>query len=239
MVDYTNRDTARSGAASQATTYDEGLRAYMLRVYNNMALGVAVTGLVAWFVANTPVLLNALFGNQIMAFAVMFAPLIFVFIYSARLEKMSESGARIGFFAFSAVMGLSLATIFLAYTGASIAKVFFITSGMFGAMSLYGYTTKKDLSGWGSFLFMGLIGLILASVVNIFLGSTALEFAISVIGVLIFTGLTAYDTQNIKQTYHVVGADQLGKASIIGSLKLYLDFINLFIMLLRLLGDRR
>jgi uncharacterized protein len=216
---------------------DEGLRAYMLQVYNYMGLGLAITGLVAY--------LSAAFGiYQALAatpliWVVVLAPLAMVFFLSARLHKMSVGTAQLSFWAFAALMGLSLGYVFLIFSGASLARVFFITAGTFGAMSLYGYTTKKDLSGWGSFLFMGLIGVILAMVVNIFLGSPALHFAISVIGVIVFVGLTAYDTQQIKEMYYEADAgDVMARKTIMGALRLYLDFINLFIMLLHLFGDR-
>jgi FtsH-binding integral membrane protein len=163
-----------------------------------------------------------------------------VFFLSFRIQSMSFSSAQITFWVFAAVMGIGLAPVFLMYTGASVARVFFITSATFGAMSLWGYTTKRDLTGWGSFLFMGLIGIIIASLVNLFMQSSMMEFVISVIGVIIFTGLTAYDTQKIKESYSVSMSGEIaGKAAIMGALRLYLDFINLFLMLLRLLGDRR
>ena len=217
---------------------DEGLRQYMLRVYNYMAGGLVLTGVVAYAVANTEVLRNLIFGTPIY-WLVMFAPLIFVFVFAARIHTMSVSGAQIGFWAFAAVMGMSLASVFLVFAEASIARVFFITASVFGAMSLYGYTTRKSLSGWGSFLFMGLIGIIIAAIVNIFLASSALHFAVSVIGVIVFVGLTAYDTQRIKETYDAGDGQAVAtKKAIIGAFKLYLDFINLFIMLLHLFGSR-
>ena len=180
---------------------DEGLRSYMLQVYNYMGLGLAITGVVAFLVAATPALYEPIFTTPL-KWVVMLAPLGFVFFLGAKIQTMSVSAAQLTFWAFAAVMGLSMASIFLVFTGASIARVFFITAAMFGAMSLYGYTTKRDLSGWGSFLFMGLIGIIIAALVNIFLASAALQFAVSVIGVLVFTGLTAYDTQRIKEMYY-------------------------------------
>lgn len=218
--------------------YDEGLRSYMSRVFGLMAGALGVTGIIAFLTASSPALIQAIYSTPLQ-WVVMLAPLIFVFVFSLRIHKMSIGAAQACFWAFSAIMGVSMAYIFLAFTGASVARVFFITASVFGAMALYGYTTKRDLTGMGSFLFMGLIGIIIASLVNIFLASSALQFAISVIGVLIFTGLTAYDTQKIKHMYYQIGADQLAKASIMGALNLYLDFINLFVMLLRLVGDRR
>jgi FtsH-binding integral membrane protein len=218
---------------------DEGLRSYMLQVYNYMGLGLAITGLVAYFVAATPALYVPIFTTPL-KWVVMLAPLGFVFFLSAKIRTMSASTAQMTFWAFAALMGLSMASIFLVFTGASIARVFFITAGMFGAMSLYGYTTKRDLMAWGSFLFMGLIGIIIASLVNIFIASSALQFAISVIGVLVFVGLTAYDTQRIKQMYYELdSADVMARKAIMGALSLYLDFINLFVMLLQLFGTAR
>ncbi len=232
---------SRAGAGA----IDEGLRAYMLQVYNYMAIGLAVTGVVA-FGAFT----MAVSGGQLTAFGqaiyasplkwvIMLAPLGMVFLLSARLNSMSLGGAQMAFWVFAALMGLSLSSVFLVFTGASIARVFFITAASFGALSLYGYTTKKDLSAWGSFLFMGLIGIIIASLVNLFLASSALQFAVSVIGVLVFAGLTAYDTQQIKEMYSVHDDGTMsGRKAINGALRLYLDFINLFMMLLQLFGNR-
>jgi uncharacterized protein len=218
---------------------DEGLRSYLLQVYNYMGLGLAITGVVAFLVAATPALYVPIFTTPL-KWLVMLAPLGFVFFLSAKIQTMSVSAAQITFWAFAAVMGLSLASIFLVFTGASIARVFFITAAMFGAMSLYGYTTKRDLSGWGSFLFMGLIGIIIAMLVNIFLASAALHFAVSVIGVLVFTGLTAYDTQRIKEMYYELDASDVAtRKAIMGALSLYLDFINMFVMLLHLFGTTR
>ena len=237
MAFGTDRRTATVQRVERAVI-DEGLRTYMLSVYNYMASGLALTGVVAFFVANTPVLMNAVFGTPLI-WLVMFSPLIIVFMLSARIHKMSVVAAQATFWVFATLMGMSLASIFIVYTGTSIARVFFITAGVFGAMSLYGYTTKRDLTGWGSFLFMGLIGVIIASIVNIFLGSSMLYFAISVIGVLVFTGLTAYDTQKIKEMYVESDASAIAtKKAIMGALRLYLDFINLFLMLLRLFGNR-
>ncbi len=237
MAFGTNRNVAATRVVDRAVI-DEGLRAYMLRVYNYMASGLALTGGVAYFVASTPTLFNAIFGSGLV-WVVMFAPLGLVLVMSARMHKMSVGGAQATFWLFATLMGLSLAFIFIIYTQTSIARVFFITAGVFGAMSLYGYTTKRDLTGWRSFLFMGLIGVIIASVVNIFLASSALQFAISVIGVLVFVGLTAYDTQKIKEMYvESDGSAVASKKAIMGALRLYLDFINLFIMMLHLFGNR-
>jgi FtsH-binding integral membrane protein len=218
---------------------DEGLRSYLLQVYNYMGLGLAITGVVAFLVAATPALYEPIFGTPL-KWVVMLAPLGFVFFLGAKIQTMSVSTAQLTFWAFAAVMGLSMASIFLVFTGASIARVFFITAAMFGAMSLYGYTTKRDLSGWGSFLFMGLIGIIIAMLVNLFLASAALHFAVSVIGVLVFTGLTAYDTQRIKEMYYELDASDVAtRKAIMGALSLYLDFINMFVMLLHLFGTTR
>ena len=231
---------------------DEGLRAYMLKVYNYMTTGLLFTGLVAYFFGKASIVSNevgqiigvtplgSMLFNSPLKWLVMLAPLGFVFYLSAKINKMSLSNAQITFWIFSAIMGLSLASIFIVYTQASIARVFFISSGTFAAMSLYGYTTKKDLTKLGGFLFMGLIGIIIASLVNLFFQSSALHFAISVIGVLVFVGLTAYDTQRIKEMYYAGDSESVGgKKALMGALRLYLDFINLFIMLLRLFGQRR
>ena len=231
--------------------FDAGLRAHMLKVYNYMASGLALTGIVAAVVAQmsaqfgpTGQLLGftefgqALFGSPL-KWVVMLSPFAFILVLSFGIHKLSASTAQLLFWAFAAVMGVSMASIFIAFTGASVARVFFITAATFAGMSLWGYTTQRDLTGWGSFLFMGLIGVIIAMIVNIFLASDALGFAISVIGVLVFTGLTAYDTQKIKEMYFA-GDDEVvaGRKAIMGALRLYLDFINLFLMLLSLFGSR-
>jgi FtsH-binding integral membrane protein len=243
---------------------DEGLRSYMLRVYNYMAGGVALSGVVAYVIyamsvsndpafavdpGNTAAALRpglyltpfgyALFATPLMLLIAL-APLGFVLFLAWRVDRMSVEGAQLAFWLFAAVMGASLATIFLRYTATSIAQIFFITATAFAALSLYGYTTSRDLSGWGAFLIMGVIGLVVASVVNLFLQSSAVQFAVSVIGVLIFSALTAYDTQRIKQLYYTVAGDAsaAGKTAIMGALSLYLDFINLFVSLLHIFGDR-
>ena len=218
---------------------DEGLRAYMLKVYNYMGLGLALSGAVAFYVASSPALIEAIFGSPL-AWVVMLSPLAFVLVLSFGINKLRAETAQLIYWSFAATMGLSLSSIFLAYTPTSIVRVFFISAATFGTMSLYGYTTKKDLSGWGSFLFMGLIGIIIASIVNIFLKSPMLYYVISWVGVLVFVGLTAYDTQRIKEMYYASDHPEIsGKKAIMGALKLYLDFINLFIMLLHLFGQRR
>ncbi len=234
-----NRSSFAS-SASRASSYDSALRDYMVKVYNNMSIALVISGVIAFFVANTPALLKLFFGTGLV-WVVMFAPLAFVFYFSYKLNSISASKAKTYLWIYSSLMGLSLASIFVAYTGTSVARVFFISASVFGAMSIYGYSTKKDLTAFGSFLIMGLIAILIASVVNIFLKSSALEFAISIIGVLVFVGLTAYDTQRIKQSYYhfASSGEMLGKMAVIGALNLYMDFINLFIMLLRLFGERR
>jgi len=231
---------ARPGTAA---VVDEGLRSYMLKVYNYMGIGLVVTGLVAYFFNQWAFSSEANFAlvyQSPLSWIIMLAPLAFVLALSFGIQKMSVGTAQATFWAFSVVMGLSLSSIFAAYTGTSIAKVFFISAGTFGAMSLYGYTTKRDLTQIGSFLIMGLIGIVIASIVNIFLNSGGLSFAISIVGVLVFVGLTAWDTQKIKESYNVgFGAEVLAKGAIMGALSLYLDFINLFLMLLRLFGNQR
>lgn len=221
---------------SQTTEYDLGLRAYMIKVYKHMMVGLGLSGLVALATVSTPALFNLIAGTPLY-WVLALVEIGFVVYFAARVHTMSESKARNVFYTFAAINGLTLSVIFAAFTGASIARVFFIAASMFGAMSLYGYTTKKDLSGWGSFLIMGLIGLLIAFIVNIFIQSAAIHFVASAAGVLIFTGLTAYDTQRIKHMYRAGG--NLGAMAISGALALYLDFINLMIMLLQFFGDRR
>ncbi len=246
MADFNNYQNRAAWTRSQSgAMIDEGLRAYMLKVYNLMALGLAITGVAAfvtWQMAVQDGHLTqfgqVLYGSPL-RWVVMLAPLAVVFFLSFRINSMSVAAAQTTFWVYAALMGLSLSSIFLIYTGQSIVQTFFVTAASFGALSLYGYTTKKSLSGMGSFLIMGLFGLIIASLVNIFLASSALGFAISVIGVLIFAGLTAYDTQKIKEMYFE--ADDvavMGRKAILGALTLYLDFINLFTFLLQFLGNR-
>jgi FtsH-binding integral membrane protein len=226
-------------AVSRTRDVHEGLRGYMMSVYNYMTMGLGLTGLVAYLVSSNPQLSQLFLGTPLV-WLFMLAPIGIVFFLGARIHKMSFATAQATFWMYAALMGVSMASIFLMYTGQSVARVFFITAATFGATSLYGYTTKKDLSGFGSFLFMGLIGIIIASIVNIFLKSSALQFAVSVIGVLVFTGLTAYDTQRIREMYEeTLDGESLGKMALMGALSLYLDFINLFVMLMRLIGDRR
>lgn len=229
----------RMGTGVQAgAVYDEGLRKHMLRVYNYMGLGLVVTGLVAFFVASTPALYVPIFSSPL-KWVVMLAPLAFVMLFSFRMQTMSASSAQAMFWAFCAVMGLSLASVFLVFTSTSIARTFFIAATMFGATSLYGYTTKRDLTQFSSFLIMGLIGVVIASLVNLFLGSTALQFAISVIGIAVFIGLTAWDTQTIKEQYaENFDAESQQKLAVFGAFSLYLNFINIFQLLLNFTGER-
>jgi hypothetical protein len=258
MADYSTIRPRTAGV--EATRIDEGLRAHMNKVYGTMSVGMLITAASSWAIAGLAVTADPTgavaqigadtyltsFGAAIytspLRWLIMFAPLIFVFGLSAGINRISAAAAQVAFYAFAAVMGLSLSSIFLVFTGASIAQVFLITAIAFAGLSLYGYTTKRDLSGMGTFLIMGLIGLFVAMIVNIFLQSPAVMFAISAIGVLIFAGLTAYDTQNIKATYVAHAgqgdAEWLGKAAIMGALNLYLDFINMFMFLLQLFGNR-
>ena len=245
MADY--RTMQHTAAGSRSAAIDAGLRAHMNKVYGTMSVGMLITALVAWAVGTSPALMS-IFRNMatgqmtILGWAAMFAPLVMVFAFGAVLNRISAAGAQLFFYVYAALMGLSISWIFLAFTGISIAQVFLVTSIAFAGLSLWGYTTKKDISGWGAFLMMGVIGILVASIINIFLGSPALYFAISAIGVLIFAGLTAYDTQNIKVTYlqhaHSMDQEWLGKSAIMGALQLYLDFINLFMFLLQFLGNR-
>jgi len=258
MAEYQTINTV--GAGARSARIDEGLRAHMNKVYGLMSVGMLLTGAAAWAISGLatttdPALAAAEFGSgkyltslgvtlyaSPLKWVVMFAPLVMVFAFSAMINRMSAAAAQLFFYVYAAAMGLSISSIFLVYTGTSIAQTFLITAIAFAGLSLYGYTTKKDLSGMGTFLMMGLIGLIVAMIVNIFLASSAMAFAISTIGVLIFAGLTAYDTQSIKNEYvaHAAHGDQewLGKAAIMGALRLYLDFINMFMFLLSFLGNR-
>jgi hypothetical protein len=217
---------------------DVGLRQYMLRVYNYMAGGLALTGLVAYFAAASGI--YAQIAHTFLFWIILIAPLGLVMLLSFRINSMSLGAAQATYWVYAALVGLSIAGIFFVYTGASIASTFFICAAMFAGMSLWGYTTKRDLTHMGSFLFMGLIGIVVASLVNIFIGSAALQFAISAIGVVVFTGLTAWDTQQIKEMYWAGdGSVVAGKKAVMGALRLYLDFLNLFLMLLQFAGVRR
>ena len=238
--DFNARGTPEDMAtgSSFGPLIDAGLRDHMQRVYGYMAGGLALTGIVAYAAAASG-FYQSIAGTGLI-WIVMLAPLAFVLVISFGIERMSAATAAVLFWIYAAVMGLSLCGIFLVYTGTSIARVFLITAATYGAMSLYGYTTRSDLSGFGSFLFMGLIGIVIASLVNLFIGSNILQFAISIIGVLVFVGLTAYDTQRIKQMYLASDSPEIaGKKAVLGALALYLDFINLFMMLLQLFGRRR
>jgi FtsH-binding integral membrane protein len=252
MSDYDRNVAARGFGAARAEAIDAGLRAYMIRVYNYMAAGVALTGVVAWLTFNAAVVTDAAgsitgltpFGQTIfsgpLTIVLFLGTLGLVFFMSFRIGNLQPSTALMLFMAYAALLGLMLSSVFLAYTGASITRTFFISAASFGALSLYGYSTQRDLSPIGSFLIMGLFGLILAMLVNMFLKSSGLEFAISAIGVLIFAGLTAYDTQRIKEVYSANDdGTATGRKAVMGALTLYLDFINLFLFLLRFMGDRR
>lgn len=247
MADY--RTVHQGAQGIRSAEIDQGLRAHMNKVYGTMSVGLILTGLAAWALANLSVtgegaltgLGQALYMSPL-KWVVMFAPLIMVFAFGAVINRLSAAAAQTFFYAYAAVMGASLSSIFLVFTGMSIAQTFFVTAGAFAGLSLWGYTTKKDISGWGSFLIMGVIGLVIASIVNIFLQSSGLQFAISAIGVLVFAGLTAYDTQKIKTDYiahaHAMDSEWLAKSAIMGALNLYLDFVNLFMFLLQFLGNR-
>lgn len=239
MAEPLRTRTGSMTGAGVGVAVDAGLRAYMLKVYNYMASAMLLTGMVAYATAHSPAMMQAIFGTPLF-WVVVLAPLGLVFALSAGIHRMKASTAQTIFWIYAGLMGLSLASIFVAFTGTSIARVFFITAAAFGGLSLYGYTTKRNLSGFGTFLVMGLIGLIVASLVNLFLQSTGLQFVISAAGVLIFAGLTAYDTQNIKELYLASDSSEAAaKKSVMGALRLYLDFLNLFLFLLQFLGERR
>lgn len=226
-----------NGEAMGSVAVDQGLRSHMLKVYNYMASGVLLTGIVALLFAQSGMAAQVL--NTPLRWVLMFAPLGFIMVMSFGMNKLSTSALQALFWAFAAVMGLSMSSIFLVFSGESIARTFFVTAASFAGLSLFGYTTKKDLTGMGSFLIMGVVGLLLASVVNIFLGSSTLQLVVSFLGVLIFAGLTAYDTQRIKSEYlHFAGHQSLGKLAIMGALSLYLDFVNMFQFLLSFMGNR-
>ncbi len=247
-MDYTN---FRASAKKTTTKYDEGLRKFLLQVYNYMAVALGVSGLVAFFASESEAFMSLMYnidnagrltGITGLGYLAMFAPLIMVIALSAGINRMSFATAQMAFWGYAVLMGISIANIFLMFTGESIVRTFFITASVFGAMSLYGYTTKRDLLSMGSFLMMGLIGVIIVSIVNIFMQSSAIQFATSVIALFIFIGLTAYDTQKLKVTYYQFGgasAEAIGKAALMGALSLYLDFINIFMQLLYLFGDRK
>jgi FtsH-binding integral membrane protein len=237
MSNYDQNPAASGPIGSGAVAIDAGLRSYMLRIYNHMAAGVGLTAVVAWLTYRLTG--PALLQSPLM-WVFILAPLVLVFFISARINTLAVTTARWLFFVYAALVGVSLSTLFHIYTNSSITRVFFISAAMFGALSLFGYTTRRDLSGLGTFLFMGLIGIIIASLVNLFLRSTALDWLVSVVGVGVFAGLTAYDTQRIKAMYDS-GDDEtsIGRKAVIAALSLYLNFINLFMMMLRLAGNRR
>ena len=225
---------------SGEATVDVGLRSYMLSVYNYMASGVLLTGIVALLFVNSGYATAVLSGPGILKYVIMFAPLAFVMVLSFGITRLSTGAAQMLFWGFATVMGFSMASIFIVFTGTSIASTFFATAAAFAGLSLWGYTTKRDLSGFGTFLIMGVVGLLVASIINLFLQSSAMQLAISFIGVLLFAGLTAYDTQRIKSLYsQVAGTDMMGKTVIMGALSLYLDFVNMFTFLLQFMGQRR
>lgn len=230
-----------AGHASDISTaaYDEGLRRHMLGIYRNMGIGLAITGAVALGIASSPALYGPIF-NTPLKWLVMFAPLAFVMFFSFRIERMSTASARTAFFAFAGVMGVSMASIFLVFTGQSIATTFFIAAGMFLSMSLWGYTTGRDLSRWSTFLLMGLVGVVIASVVNIFLASSTVQLVLSIAGVIVFTALTAFDTQRAKSEYFAyAGSETAEKLAIMSALSLYLNLVNLFQLLLTFFGQRQ
>lgn len=255
MADYR---TVNAGVGTRTAEIDAGLRAHMNKVYGTMSVGLVVTALAAWALSNLAVTATpteyqvgagkyltdlgyALYASPL-KWVLMFAPLAMVFAFGAAVNRLSAAGAQLFFYAYAALFGVSISAIFLVFTSMSITQTFLITAASFAGLSLWGYTTKKDISGWGSFLIMGVIGLIIASIVNIFLKSSGLHFAVSALGVLIFAGLTAYDTQRIKTDYiahaHAMDSEWLGKSAIMGALNLYLDFVNLFMFLLNFLGAR-
>lgn len=238
MNDFQRQHTTTAAYGSDQVI-DAGLQGFMRGVYNTMGIGLVITGLVAFAASQSQPLMQAIFGTPL-KWVVILAPLAFIFLgfTPGRVARMGAGQVRTLFFVFAAVMGLSMSTIFLAFTGESIARVFFVTAATFAATSLYGYTTKKDLSGMGSFMFMGMIGILIASLVNIFLGSAMVQFVVSVLGVVIFTGLAAYETQMLKETYRYGGGAANDKLATMGALNLYLSFINLFQFLLSLMGNR-
>jgi len=238
MLRAQQRAQQADAIAAETGEVDAGLRAYMLNVYNYMAIGLALTGAVAFGVSQSPELLQLIFGTPLQ-WVVLLAPLVLVFFFAAKVHTMKPATAQLVFWAYAALNGVMLSSIFIVYTGESITRVFLISAAMFGALSLYGYTTKRDLSGMGKFLFMGLIGIVIASVVNMFMGSTVVQMAVSFIGVFVFAGLTVYDTQKIKSEYwYFASSEDAQRGAIRSALHLYLDFINLFLMLLRLFGNR-
>ncbi|MFV9875461.1 MAG: Bax inhibitor-1/YccA family protein [Rickettsiales endosymbiont of Dermacentor nuttalli] len=247
MKDFTKYNV--SGAHAKAAQYDEGLRAFMLQVYNYMAGALVLTGTISMLTASSEAVMNMMYvmqGKHIVGISgfgwlVAFAPLALVFVFNFGITRMSSQTVQLLFWTYAGLIGLSLSSIFVVYTGESVARVFFITAGVFGAMSIYGYSTKKDLTQFGSFLIIGLIGILIASLINIFLKSSGLQFAVSILSILIFVGLTAYDTQRIKSMYYQFGINNeaSAKVAVMGALTLYMDFINIFVQLLQFFGNRR
>ncbi|MBL0318211.1 MAG: Bax inhibitor-1/YccA family protein [Alphaproteobacteria bacterium] len=237
MNDFTR---VSSGINAKPVSYNDSLRAFMMSVYNHMATALAITGLIAYFVGTNTQIFQMFYGTPVI-YVIMFAPVVLAMVFGAKVYTMSPKAAAIGLYSFAALMGISTAYIFMVYTAVSIASTFFMTASIFGGMSLYGYTTKKDLTSWGSFLVMGMFAAILVSVVNIFLKSPAISYAVSYVVVFLVIGLTAYDTQKLKQIHYQVSGDRtmVARASIAGAFSLYLDFLNLFIQLLRLFGNRK
>ena len=236
--------TANGSLATSTVAFDAGLRTYMLAVYNYMASGLLLTGIVAMLVANSAGVRAVFFAASgtptLLGWIAVFAPLALVFTLGFGINRLSESTVKALFWTYAILMGVSLSTILLAYTGVSVARTFFVTAAAFGGLSLWGYTTKRNLSAFGTFLIMGVFGLLIAMIVNMFLRSSTLDLIVSAIGVLLFAGLTAFDTQKIKSVYlEVAGTEFHGKAVVMGALTLYLDFLNLFLFLLRFMGDRR
>lgn len=236
--------TARAGRGAPTAVFDAGLRSYMLAIYNYMTSGVLLSGVVALLVASNVAVRSVFFAASgaptLLGWIAVFAPLILVFVLGFGINRLSESTAKSLFWVYAALMGVSLSTVLFAYTGVSVARTFFVSAAAFAGLSLWGYTTKKDLSGFGTFLIMGLVGLLIAMLVNMFLRSSMMDLIVSAIGVLLFAGLTAYDTQKLKSLYFEVGGSEFrGKAVVMGALTLYLDFVNLFLFLLRFMGDRR
>ena len=236
--------TARAGMGAPTAVFDAGLRSYMLAIYNYMTSGVLLSGVVALLVASNVAVRSVFFAASgaptLLGWIAVFAPLILVFVLGFGINRLSESTAKSLFWVYAALMGVSLSTVLFAYTGVSVARTFFVSAAAFAGLSLWGYTTKKDLSGFGTFLIMGLVGLLIAMLVNMFLRSSMMDLIVSAIGVLLFAGLTAYDTQKLKSLYFEVGGSEFrGKAVVMGALTLYLDFINLFLFLLRFMGGRR
>ncbi|GMO61776.1 MAG: Bax inhibitor-1/YccA family protein [Rickettsiales bacterium] len=235
------RNVTGYSSSSTNRVYDEGLRTYMANIFKYMSFALILTTLVSFVIASSPQLVRFIFGNQLISLLFLFAPMIFVFNFTSKIWSISPEKARNYLWIYSGLMGVSLSSLFMAYTGGSLARTFLVSASTFAATALYGNTTKKDLTGMGSFMMMGLFGILIATLLNFFIKSSGIEFATSILGVIIFVGLTAYDVQRLKDTYSYVGvnSDTIEKVAIIGALNLYMDFINLFIYLLRFMGDRK